>query len=218
MKENFVKINLVSDSGQGRAFVLIHEQGSYVGLAEQAAKQMSGKARVLVFQSSPVSENFNFASPSPLISILGDLGLRQCSIIGFGDSGVLAQHLVLTQPKLVRSLVLVDGSFRSHPSRFTKIVDWLESHLPLGLPLRLQERGFDSKPFAQRIRCPVLLALTPLVNDFIRLQSQEILYRIPSAWMVELKESNMVEHFCDLIDTFERVPVKCPQKNIERAT
>jgi hypothetical protein len=90
--------------------------------------------------------------------------------------------------------------------------------LPLGLPLRVRSKGFDSKPFVQRIRCPVLVVLSQEAGEFERVQAYELANRIPSAWVVDLLQAvDPIKEFSDCLDTFEQVPVKCPQKNQRRA-
>ena len=210
-------IEILSDSGEGRTFVFIHEVGVYQVLAQQAAEGFSQRVRVVTIKVPLINQRNWQQILEQIGTAIEQRALRQYAIVGFGDAGALAQYFVLTNPKMVRSIVLIDASFRSHPKVKTRIIDWVERMLPLGLPLRSRESGFDAKPFAQRIRCPALLVLTQAASTFIQSQAYEIAQRIPSAWVVRIDTVSQVEQFCELLDSFEGVPVKCPQKNRARA-
>ena len=168
---------------------------------------------MVVLETDPITDNNWLEVVQGFEQALQKLSVRQCALVGFGAAGALVQYLVLTSPKLVRSIILVDSAFRPHPTSFSRFVDRIENALPLGLPLRAPERGFDAKPFAQRIRCPALIVLTDNVSPFIHSQAHELARRIPSAWVVSLGSPDQVTQFGELLDAFEGVPVKCPQKN-----
>ena len=206
-------VKVTSDSGQGRTFVFIHEQGAYRDFIEQAAATLSGRVRLIVIEAPQIDQNNWSEFAQCVIDRLKQADIRQCALVGFGGAGSLVQYIALTFPRLVRLLTLVDSSFRPHPGIGVRIIDRLEALLPLGLPLRSRERGFDAKPFSQRIRCPALIVLSAQASRFIHAQSHEIAKRIPSAWVVNLKPAEPAAHFCALLDAFEGVPVKCPQKN-----
>jgi pimeloyl-ACP methyl ester carboxylesterase len=208
-----IMVEVASDRGEGRAFIFVYETGDHQQLAEQAALAFSNRVRVLELRLPAITEDNWDNLRERILEIIEQKSIRQYALVGFGAAGSLVQQLVLTSPKFIRSIILVDASFRAHPNLFTRAVDWLERMLPLGLPLRYRSKAFDAKPFAQRIRCPALLVLTEAVSEFIQSQAHEIASRIPSAWIVKISGDNVVSEFCELLDSFEGVPVKCPQKN-----
>lgn len=207
-------VRVISDQGQGRTFVIIGEAGEYQEFATRSAALLGARVRALVVECPPITDSNWSQLADQVLAVLQELKVRQCAFIGFGAAGSLVQHLVLIVPKLIRSITLVDTTFRPHPGVSQRIVDWFERILPLGLPLRLKNSGFDAKPFAQRIRCPALIVLTQKATPFIRDQAYAIAQRIPSAWVVSLAmDGGDIDDFCAVLDEFEGVPVKCPQKN-----
>lgn len=206
-------IRIQSDKGEGRTFIFIHERDGHEEFVSRSSFALAERVRVVVIETDALSDDTWRTVADGFSEALQQLSVRQCALVGFGAAGALVQHLVLTSPKIVRSIILVDSSFRPHPTSFTRALDWLEGIMPLGLPMRAEERGFDAKPFAQRIRCPALIVLTKEVSPFIQSQAHEIALRIPSAWVVTLDEEDEARQFGELLDSFEGVPVKCPQKN-----
>ncbi len=206
-------VRIQSDRGEGRTFIFIHERDAHKEFVSQSSFALAERVRIVVIEVDPISDGNWRAVAEGFSEALQKLAVRQCALVGFGAAGALVQHLTLTAPKIVRSIILVDSSFRPHPTPFSRALDWLEGIMPLGLPLRAEERGFDAKPFAQRIRCPALIVLTRDVSPFIRSQAHEIASRVPSAWIVSLEQENETQQFGELLDAFEGVPVKCPQKN-----
>lgn len=193
--------------------MFLHERGSYRDFIDQAAVVLAARVRLVVIEVESIDHQNWSAFADLVVEQLRKLDIRQCALVGFAAAGSLVQYVALTFPKMVRLVTLVDSSFRPHPGRMVRLIDRLEAILPLGLPLRSREQGFDAKPFSQRIRCPALIVLSEKASHFIQTQAHEIARRIPSAWVVTLEQSRPVDCFCDLLDTFEKVPVKCPQKN-----
>ena len=209
-----MSVRMVNDQGQGRTFVFLQEVGQYHDFAAQSATLLGARVRTLTIECQTITPSNWLELASQVLALLQEQKVRQCAFIGFGAAAALVQHLVLTVPKLIRSITLVDATFRPHPTSFQRIVDWFERILPLGLPLRLKNTDFDAKPFAQRIRCPALIVLSEVASPFLRDQAYAIAQRIPSAWVVSLGGgSGDVDEFCALLSDFETVPVKCPQKN-----
>lgn len=209
--ENIIKIK--ADSGTGRSFCFLAEAGKSSELAEKITKCSDSESRKIIFEIPQISDNNWKEISSAIIAELSNLKIRQTSFVGISSAGSIAQNLVLNQPKLVRTLVLIDSSSRPHPDRASNFIDWLESHLPLGLPLRKKTSGFDSKPFLQRLRCPTLVITTKLADEHIRSESNIILSRAPSAWKAEISSDSPEQELADLIKKLEDVPAKCPQKN-----
>jgi pimeloyl-ACP methyl ester carboxylesterase len=154
--------------------------------------------------------------------MIAELGVRQASLIGMGAGATLAQNLALTEPKMVRSMAVVDAASRPHPSRWERFVDALEARLPFGLPLRLGSAGFNVRSYVHRFRCPLLIVCTRRAGTFIRAELKQLSVLAPTAWRVDLTDIPVDEEaasFAETILSFQETPVKCPQKNSkERAS
>lgn len=209
-------MRIESDIGQGRAFLLLSEDKEYQPYASALQQALAAKARAIHIESQSVhAENWNALTDS-LMRIFEKLSLRQASLIGFGAASALCQNLALMHPKLVRTLVLVDPSSRPHPNFVQRILDTLETKLPLGLPLRLKDKSFDSKPFLQRLRCPSLLAISPLASPYQIHQAKLMDQRMPTSWQLHLPPDEPMAALCEASLAFQGIPVKCPQKARKR--
>lgn len=206
-------VKTIADSGTGRSFCFLAESGKALNLAKKILESSDSENRKIIMELPPIKDNNWKEISAAIIAELGSLKIRQTSLVGISSAGAIAQNLVLNQPKLVRTLVLVDSASRAHPSKFSIFIDWLESHLPLGLPLRKRVLGFDSKPYLQRLRCPTLVATTAAADEHIRQESKNILNRAPSAWEANIPSASPEKELAELIKNLENVPAKCPQKN-----
>ncbi len=213
---NSPSIVAVSEVGTGRAFVLIREQSAYELLSSDVAQRMSAKSKVLVLACAPITaENWQILS-AELLTVLRAKNIRQASFVAFGAAGALVQNLCLTELKLVRTLALVDATSRAHPTIYSRLIDAAEKFLPLGLPFRHRDPGFDSKPYVQRIRCPVLLATTDQAGDFIQQEAVRLEKRLPTSWHLKTSGPSQAEELAHAIIQFQDVPARCPQKNLAR--
>ena len=141
-------------------------------------------------------------------------------VLGLLSGANLSQAFTVLRPRFVRRLVLVNPTSRLKPSIVTRSIDWLERFLPLGLPLGRLSRGFDSRPFLHRIRCPVLILLTSEASHYEKSEEAILSRSIPNAWATALPTSRQELHLpavVSLIKEFFEVPVKRPQKNVQRA-
>ena len=91
----------------------------------------------------------------------------------------------------------------------------IEQYLPLGLPFRTLNSGFDCKPFLQRIRCPVMLLSSREAGLYLKSEFQVFLKELPSAWgQVLTSEKQHADYSAEvarLIQEFQDIPAKCPQ-------
>jgi pimeloyl-ACP methyl ester carboxylesterase len=148
--------------------------------------------------------------------LLASLSIRQASFVGLGAGAALIENLALENPKIVRSLVVVDASLQPHPSTWQRLIDSIERALPFGLPLRLGSRGFNVRAYAHRLRCPVLAVETKRASSFIRSELESLGMLAPTAWTVRLKAVGgdaEISELGDLVWAFQDAPAKCPQKN-----
>jgi hypothetical protein len=209
------EIKVLSDQGSGRTFITIVDDESYLPFATAVVEKLSSKARSVLLMSSAVTASTWQSLSEAFSEKLGELNVRQASIVGMGAGATLAQNVALHQPKIVRTLTIVDSSSRPHPTRWERMVDWIEEHLPFGLPLRLGSTGFNVKAYLHRLRCPVLVIATGKANSFIREEIKSLALRAPTAWRVMLSgpiERQIVE-LSETLLNFQDTPAKCPQKN-----
>jgi len=209
-----LKVRICSDTGKGRSFVIIFERGHYSSFATSLSTVVAEKARVVLLEVDLITK-----SNWPLLSEevqarLKELSIRQASFIGFGAAGSLVQNIYLLQPRLIRTVVLIDASTRPHPDFFTRVTERLERTLPLGLPLRKHQKGFDSKPFLHRIRCPTLIVKSSQSTVYQRSEAEVLSSGLPTSWLLSLESENEVNELEEHVSLFQDVPAKRPQKNL----
>lgn len=149
--------------------------------------------------------------------------LKRLSLLGLGVGAALVQAFAIENQRLVRRVVLVNGTTRLAPSHITRLIDLIERRLPLGLPLRPLSRAFDSRPQLHRLRCPVLVVLSPDASAFERTQAEILSQTIPNCWLEVLRDR--FDHHSEILSTeleklleeFGGVATKKPQKNLANA-
>ena len=208
---------ILSDAGSGRPFVLLHELGDSVEAPRSLAAALQQRTRAILIQTPRISDSGweeQSAAFGEFLSngIFSGRGTRQASFVTFGACGSLVQSLALQELKSVRTIVFIDAATRAHPSDFTKLVDRIEHALPLGLPLRLKQTGFDAKPFLQRIRCPVLVVTSPAATPFQLAEAEVLEAGLPTAWRIQLPAAGEPSALASLVLDFQEIPAKCPQK------
>jgi pimeloyl-ACP methyl ester carboxylesterase len=208
-------IRILADSGSGRTFITIVDEQAYLPFATAVAEKLSQRARSVLVMSSAITASSWENLSRAFSDTLSDLNIRQASLVGMGAGATLVQNVALNQPKLVRSLAIVDSSSRPHPTRWERCVDWIEEHLPFGLPLRLGTSGFNVKAYLHRLRCPVLVIATSRASAFIQEEVRSMVLRAPTAWRVFLSGTTeaQIAELTETLLTFQDTPAKCPQKN-----
>jgi pimeloyl-ACP methyl ester carboxylesterase len=213
-------IRVIADKGTGRSFVTVIDDPRYAELAQHICLAISNRGRAIVILTEAIApENWRELSQAFDLT-LQSLQLRQASFVGIAAGATLVQNIALENPKLVRSLVIVDASLRPHPSLLERVLDELESRLPFGLPLRLGSKGFNVRAFAHRLRCPMLLVSTQRASIFVTRELQSLGSVAPTAWHVRLNAANEeaeANELCELLLAFQDTPAKCPQKNLQEA-
>jgi pimeloyl-ACP methyl ester carboxylesterase len=209
------EIKVLSDQGSGRTFITIVDDEAYLPFATAVVEKLASKARSVLLMSSAVTATTWQPLSEAFSGKLTELNVRQASIVGMGAGATLAQNVALNQPKIVRTLAIVDSSSRPHPTRWERIVDWIEEHLPFGLPLRLGSTGFNVKAYLHRVRCPVLVIATGRASSFIREEIKSLALRAPTAWRVMLSGpvERQIAELSEALINFQDTPAKCPQKN-----
>lgn len=206
-------MKIIKEKGSGKAKLVVYTK-EYSSWAEKVYDLYNDESRIVLIDVGSITEDNWELEYNNFYELLVNNKLKQGAIISFGQACTLVQNLALKEYKIARPLILVDPTTRGNPSRFSKIIDKIESKLPLGLPLRLKMKGFDSRPYLQRIRFPINLVLSSKCNAYQRSEVKEFLGRAPTVFLKDLSESSEFER--DLfqeINDFLLVPLKCSQKN-----
>lgn len=206
-------INEINDEGTGRPFVILFEDPAYRGLAEQMFQEITRSQRAILLQSTVIRDDNWSELTEVLKAYLVSKKIRQASFICFAATSSIVLNLTLHDLKQVRSLILVDACTRPHPTWGQAMIDRVERFLPLGLPLRSKDSGFDAKSFLQRLRCPILIVTTQRAGQYINGEAEIFKYGLPTAWAVVLGPQNEARELTEAVLEFQKVPAKCPQKS-----
>lgn len=209
---------VIADQGSGRAFLLIIDTDRYRKMAETLHASLANSCRSVLIHIPPVSDHNWEDQTNMLLEAISALGIRQVSFVAFGAGGAVVKNLALREPKMVRTIALVDATARPHPTWLSRSIDSLEHFLPLGLPLRSPKHGFDSRATLHRLRNPILSVVTSGAGTFLKHQGMLVSREAPTAWYVDLSETaqsggDETAILSDLVLNFQDIPVKCPQKN-----
>ena len=205
------KIHCELDSGKGRALVLVREEQAFPELSSLCTSEKSN-GRVLSFISPPVSSTTWKSLSDQFADTCDEHKIRQGLFIGCGDAATLLLHLALHDPRRVRQLVLLDATTSPHPTRRERYLSRMERYLPMGLPFKSKQKGFDARSFLQRIRCPVLVLTSEAASGYLQDEAAILADTLPTAWHLTVDQSQQDELKL-LIDEFQKVPARCPQKN-----
>lgn len=202
---------IIKDFGKGRVVSFLFERGSAPLLKPEIIDKFSAQHRVLFIETDILSNDNWLEESNKVQQLLENLEIRQSSFVGIKDASSIALFTALEEQKFVRTLTLIEPTCSPHPTLLSKCVQWIEEKLPLGLPLRPFQSGFDASAFLHRVRCPVVCITYASTSSFVREQVQMMTERLPTAWSVELSENDNEQLFSLIID-MQTVPVKCPQK------
>lgn len=209
------QLEVLEESGSGRTFVVMAENRDRAAGAAiyDAMVKQGGTVRVVLLHAKAITEGRVSQYVQSLIGILQQRSIRSVSLIGIGAAASVVQGLALVELKLVRTVCLIDATTRPHPTTYERMLARVEQYLPLGLPFRSPIEGFDSRPYLQRIRCPVMVLTTPHASAYILSEATVLGTRLPTAWTYHLTPA---DDLSSLILSFQDVPAKCPQKNRAR--
>jgi len=161
-------------------------------------------------------------TPEQVVEFSGQLAaqieqqrIKRLTVLGIADGSSVALALAAFNPKLVRRLILLNGTTRVSPGIGSRMIDTIERFLPLGLPLRPLSEDFDARPFLHRVRCPVLVLTTADASPFVQSQAKLLAKAIPNAWKEILTAAGQTAaEFSRVLSQFEELPAKRPQKNL----
>lgn len=147
------------------------------------------------------------------IDLFKENKIRSISLVGVDSGGALAQAVAVRTWRILRRLVLVDSVTRVNTTFFEKVLNRVESFLPLGLPLRKRSNAYDSRPELHRVQCPTLIfrskdSSADTSSAFLDYQANLLNKSIPNSWMKRLE--NKSELIKEILE-FEKVPAKRSQ-------
>jgi pimeloyl-ACP methyl ester carboxylesterase len=208
-------LNVVGDSGKGRATVVLCEERDtvrYNDILELSGADEAHGRTVRITVSSYPPEQWALVAEE-LFTTLSTLSIRQAHLVSCGAGGsALAQALMLAKPKLVRTMILVDPATRAMPTILDRAIERVERALPLGLPFRSTQIGFDSKPYLQRMRCPVLIVTTARASAYENGEAATLVASLPTAWVAHIERSEQeAQYLLSQWRAFQETPAKCPQ-------
>jgi len=154
--------------------------------AESIAKAVGPDVRAIVFDELPKPEEVEDYVECCL-SIIAERGITRASLICLREAATVGLCLAIKKSRLIRNLVLIEPHLEIASSIFTRALDCVEEHLPLGLPLRKKSKAADPRPFMHMIGCPVLVILSSGSTREAMRQSESITSRIPNAWLRTLE-------------------------------
>jgi len=231
-KEYGGRITFSREQGEGRALVLVRAMrvsttsGGRSGITppsfeataiyqwcEAIVAGCSKFARVLEICVVPPQSGLEWEqTDAQLESALADRGLRHCPIIGIGESALIVHHFAVFRPKICQSIILIDPVFQLAVTRFTRLINWVEQILPLGLPLRVGTDSFISAPFLHRIRCPTLVINSGKEGVEQEEAISSMTRRIPNGWFRRLgreaPEADLIESISSFLPVRHRYPMR----------
>ncbi len=228
--EEFIK----EGSDLSSVLLLIPGKRITLEIARSLASVLQEAFKVIVYTGHLPAADQVHSFTDQLLESLTALGIKRYTIFAEGSAcnvaQVMALHSATNHTGAVRRLFLLNPQSRMSPTLSTKIIDRLESCLPLGLPLRPLDNNFDSRSTLHRLRCPTMLAVTPDAGMFLKYEAAQMHKRIPNSLLLPLKYSlphslgnetsqeQQKEAHLELLsllhDLLQR-PVKRPQKNLK---
>lgn len=205
------------DVGTGRSIVIIDcpaaNPNKLNNRANTLSEALSGSLRVVELEVQPPASGAEWRLIAREIEEqLSRLGIRLCTVVGVGEGTVIAQHLAISHPKLCQSLVLVNPVFQLSETLLSRLAAWVESALPLGLPLRIGSDQFVSAPFLHRLRCPTLVLVSTEISAAAARVMVSMARRIPNAWYQMLTAEKTDEQLIHLVQTFLPVRNRHPMR------
>jgi pimeloyl-ACP methyl ester carboxylesterase len=203
---------ILAEKGQGRATIVICDEAS-LATAESLFDLLGQERRVLLLKLSAAAVAEWAEASRALLGQLKGRGIKQACFISLGRASDAVLAACLEEVRAVRTLLLYNASARLEDHWLDRLAARLESSLPMGLPFRTRVKGFDARPFLQRIRCPVLIGVAEGASPVLARQAALLAAHIPTSWLLRLPETGTAASLCRLMQDFDQVPARCPQKN-----
>jgi hypothetical protein len=158
-----------------------------------------------------------------LAQYLSEKLVRWVYVIGNREGSSIGQALSIKHKKLVRRLMLINPHTRQSTDPSSKILDYLERIIPCGLPLRKIGDDFDARSHIHQVHTPTLVLLSETSNSYEEEQADFLSRRIPNCWIGKFDSETSSDKSVSLnallqtAQEFKEVPIKAPQKNVEKA-
>jgi pimeloyl-ACP methyl ester carboxylesterase len=151
------------DAGSGAALLLLHGgAGTRDDLAGLRQRLAAGRRIVAPDQRghgrTPFAEPFTYAAMAEdTAALLDELGAGPADVVGWSDGGIVALHLALARPDLVRRVVVIGTTVDPEPGvtprQTADATEWLAAATSADLP---RDPGFagadaDWRPIADRL-------------------------------------------------------------------
>ena len=210
-----IEIEEVSENGRPLCFLIdASAKESLPPWLADFVKEKAHTARILKISYRTIDYQNLEVLAHKTIECLAQHRIRQAAFVTYGMASLILWKIALTQQKLVRNAIVINGESRPPIARRERIFDWLEARLPLGLPFRGHNGYFHALPFLQRLRFPVFILTVAPVSQRLQDEAEALKRELPIAWSKELeKTSELSETLLELTTAFHSVPTKCPQKN-----
>ncbi|NMC63330.1 MAG: hypothetical protein GYA55_09205 [SAR324 cluster bacterium] len=209
--------------GKGRPFIILLPEGKYEDGAEVLYDSLPDSHNVVLIKIQEVQVNTWLHSVQRLQELIELEGLRHFHFLAFGEASIFPEWYYLLNPKMFRNIIFVDPVSRLYPNKngfsdylefsWENLVDVIEKHLPLGLPLRGGSGHFDSNAYLHRIRCPVLIVSSPEASQGQREEASAMAIKLPTAWHKEISIQDGIKALPLLVQDFLEVPARCSQKS-----
>ncbi len=187
-----------------------------LALAEKVAKDLANNFRVLVYNAAlPNSLEVDSFSERVNTSLQNNK-IKRVTIFAAGSASNLAIALSINFLGLARRVAFLDPELRMNSSLTERIIDKIESLLPLGLPLRPLNNHYDPRPALHRLRCPVYLVSSEKISLRSSSELSFMQKRIPNSIKKEIdyESKTLSEDIKNLLTALILQPVKRPQKNL----
>lgn len=151
------------DAGSGSPLVLLHGgAGTRDDLAALRDRLAAGRRIIAPDQrghgATPFAEPFTYAAMAEdTAALLDELDVRDADIVGWSDGGIVALHLALARPDLVRRVVAIGTTVDPEPGVAPRqtpgSAEWLASATGADLPRDPRFAGTDDdwRPIADRL-------------------------------------------------------------------
>jgi len=172
--------------------------------------------RVLVY-SANLPSTLEVDQYSDLVNTsLLEQKIKRVTIFSAGSACNLASALSINFLGLVRRVAFLDPELRINSTLTERIIDKIETLLPLGLPLRPLNNHYDPRPALHRLRCPVFLISSEKISLRSKSELNFMHKRIPNSIKKEInyQSPTLSLEIEKLLSDLIQQPVKRPQKNI----
>ncbi|HMO18181.1 MAG TPA: hypothetical protein PKA63_08220 [Oligoflexia bacterium] len=187
------------------------------GISE--SESLSNFSNIHILNNFPLDGPGLMGFVDRLYEILRDQGLRFSYLTGIGLGSCVVQQFAISHSRFARRVALFDPVSRVGVRSFLgSAIDFLESKIPCGLPLRKGGSDFDSRSEIHRLHSPSLVCVSPEAGSYVVQESNLLCERLPNVWrgsfsLTSLSDVSGVSNFFQTISSFLDVPAKAPQKN-----